>query len=46
MLRVALNENLLTKKSVLQYMGSRFRIIAQSMAPWKSDSEVGEYIYR
>ncbi|XP_052801585.1 DNA-directed RNA polymerase I subunit RPA2-like [Mya arenaria] len=46
MLREALNEKLYTQRDVLEYMGSRFRVITHGVADWKTDVEVGQHIYR
>ncbi|XP_060606086.1 DNA-directed RNA polymerase I subunit RPA2-like, partial [Ruditapes philippinarum] len=43
MLRQALNENLLTKQSVLKHIGSRFRV-KLSLPEWKTDEEVGQFL--
>ncbi|XP_052246155.1 DNA-directed RNA polymerase I subunit RPA2-like [Dreissena polymorpha] len=46
MLREALNEKLFTRQAVLKYIGSRFRFIMYGLAPWKTDQQVGRYIYK
>ena len=45
MLRQALSEDLTSQSSVLQYIGSKFRI-KLPLPEWYSDEEVGQFLIR